>query len=112
MNEAPPRPPVNYVIEVSRSHYDLIRDKEDSFPYPTTSHLPAFPKTFKDLPGNISNRLEGVTVGDSIIFHCETSTGEYSTDIERVVVRIETDRKNFMNILHFSKNKAPAWKRK
>jgi hypothetical protein len=102
MNEVPLRPPINYALEISRSFYEIIRDKENSFSYPTTSHL----------PDNISNRLEGVTVGDSIIFHCETPVGEYSNDIERVVVRIETDKKNFMRTLYFSKSEVPAWKKR
>lgn len=104
---------INFVVEVSRSMYDFIRDgKENSFHYTTTNHLPKFPLTLKDLPDNIANRLEGIATGDSIIFHCEYPTGEYSTDIEKKVIRVEEDTAHHQKILHFAKERMPAWKRR
>lgn len=102
-----------YVVEVSCEVYDRVRDGLlEKYPVPLTEHLPALPTTFKDLPKNIANTLRDVVVGDTLTFHCEMPTGEYSADIERKVATIRIDSVHQVKYLCLERERPPAWKRK
>jgi len=102
-----------YILEVSRSVYDLVQNgKLPEYPVPLTDHLPALPQTFKDLPKNIANTLRDVAVGDTLTFHCERPTAEYGIDIEKRVTGIRVDDKNHVKYVQLERERPPAWKKR
>lgn len=101
-----------YKVPVNPSYYDLLRDGEETcYPYPTTENLPKSLTTFKDLPGNVANRLKDAKVGDRLVFICakermkelsEEQRAEYERELEKEITYIEFDplqhvRKIFFN---------------
>ncbi len=90
-----------YRVPVNPSYYDLIRDGEETcYPYPITEHLPKLPTTFKDLPGNVANRLKDAKAGDKLVFFCDEGRMkelsqeqrlEYEHELEKEITKVEYD---------------------